>query len=340
MHDNMFIHERRSETHRRKGLEKKETAMQPGSRERSRPNRESPEETAKNQRLLDYGSISLAAVLWGFVGILVRWVNLPGQEPVVVFWRELIGAVTLIILIIATRRWDDLKVPRMRWLLLASSCILAVHWTLLFKAYDRLPISDAIFLVYLAPILVAMLAPVLLKEKLERTTLLALAISLGGMTLISFGGGAARHLDGLGVIYALLAAVLFAFLILVLKKLREGLPTLTISLYEIVIGTLILLPFAAAGGYQITAKGWASIAVLGVILVAFTSIIYVHAARGVKAQHIGILAYLEPVSATLLAALFLGEHPGWNGLVGGLMIIAAGILVVLRAAPESASSDA
>ncbi len=314
--------------------------MQPGLRKRVRPDKEAPAREAKEQRLLDYGSISLAAVLWGFVGILVRWVNLPGKEPVVVFWRELIGAVALLIVIIATRRFDQLRVPRMRWLLLANSCILAVHWTLLFKAYNRLPISDAIFLVYLAPLLVAALAPVLLKEKLEGTSLLALAVSLGGMALISFGGGSRHHLDGLGVIYAVLAAVLFAFLILTLKKLREGLPTLTISLYGIVIGTLVLLPFAAAGGYHITGKGWASIAVLGIILVAFTSVIYVHAARSVKAQHIGILAYLEPVSATLLATIFLSEHPGWNGLVGGLMIIAAGILVVLRPAPGSERPEA
>lgn len=293
----------------------------------------------RDPRLLDYGSISLAAVLWGFVGILVRWVNLPGKEPAVVFWRELIGAATLIAVVVVTRRYRDLKVPRMRWLLLASSCLMAAHWTLLFKAYDRLPISDAIFLVYLAPILVAVLAPFLLKEKLERTTLLALVISLAGMALISFGGGSAHRLDSLGLVYALLASLLFAFLILILKKLREGLPTLTISLYGMVIGTLVMLPWAAAGGYHITGKGWASIAVLGIILVAFTSIIYVHAARGVKAQHIGILAYLEPASATLLAAIFLGEHPGWSDIVGGLMIIAAGILVVFRAAPGSVHPD-
>ncbi len=295
---------------------------------------ETKEGHARNPRILDYGSITLAAVLWGFVGILVRWVNLPGKEPVVVFWRELIGAATLLLVVLVTRRFRDLRVPRMRLLLLANSCILAVHWVLLFKAYDRLPISDAIFIVYLAPVLVAALAPFFLKEKLERNTVLALGISLAGMALISFGGGSAHHLDGLGLVYALIASLLFAFLILTLKKLREGLPTLTISLYGIVIGTLVLLPFAAVGGYHITGKGWASIAVLGVILVAFTSIIYVHAARGVKAQHIGILAYLEPVSATLLAAIFLGEHPGWNGVVGGLMIIAAGILVVFRKATE------
>ncbi len=294
----------------------------------------------RNSRLLDYGSISLAAVMWGFVGILVRWVDLPGKEPVVVFWRELIGATTLLLVILLARRFQDLRVPRMRLLLLANSCILAVHWVLLFKAYDRLPVSDAIFIVYLAPVLVAVLAPVFLKEKLERVTILALVISIGGMALLSFGGGSARRLDTLGLIYALIASLLFAFLILTLKKLREGLPTLTISLYGIVIGTLVLLPFAAAGGYHITGKGWISIAVLGVLLVAFTSIIYVHAARGVKAQHIGILAYLEPVSATLLAAIFLGERPGWNGLVGGLLIIAAGILVVFRAAPGETTPGA
>jgi drug/metabolite transporter (DMT)-like permease len=215
---------------------------------------------------------------------------------------------------------------------------LAVHWTLLFKAFDLLRISEAVFLVYTAPVFVALLAPLLLKEKLEVRTLVALGVSLGGMALISFTGReSGPPISGTGVACALAAAVLFAFLIIMVKKLREVLPALTISFWGIVAGSALLLPVALTSDVHITAKGWASLVTLGVLLGAFAGTIYLFGAKRVKAQHMGILAYIEPVSATLVAALLLDEHPGWSDVVGGLLILAAGALVVLRGREANAA---
>ncbi|MHB8781723.1 MAG: DMT family transporter [Candidatus Geothermincolia bacterium] len=282
-------------------------------------------------RLMDHGAIALAAMLWGSVGIFVRWVDLPGREAVIVFWREIFGCAALLLFLAATRRLRLLKVPSARWLLLLNGVVLAVHWFLLFKAYDLLPVSNAVFLVYTAPLFVAMLAPALLKERLEPRTVVALAIGLGGMALISLSGSStdARATSWAGIFYALLAALLFALLMIMVKKLRLQLPAMTMSFYGMAIGAVVLLPFALLQDYHVTARGWGSLAVLGVVLVAFTGTIYLHGARGVKAQHLGILAYLEPVSATVLAAIFLAERPTWGDVAGGALIIAAGLLIVL-----------
>jgi drug/metabolite transporter (DMT)-like permease len=287
---------------------------------------------SRDPRFTYYGAVALSAFLWGFVGLLVRWVDLPGQEIVIVFWRELFGAGALLLLLVGMRRLDLLKVPSQRGLLLLSSVALAVHWTLLFKAFDLLQISEAVFLVYTAPIFVALLAPLLLHERLEGRTIVALGVSLVGMALISLTG---RPADGpsinmTGVASALVAAVLFAFLMIMVKKMRETLPALTISAYGIIVGSLLLLPFTLASDYHVSGKGWASLAVLGVVLVAFAGTIYLFGAKEVKAQHLGILAYIEPVSATFIAALLLDERPGWGDVLGGLLILGAGALVVFR----------
>ncbi len=70
---------------------------------------------------------------------------------------------------------------------------------------------------------------------------------------------------------------------------------------------------------------------LGTVHTALAGLVYVHAVKRVKAQHVGIIAYLEPLSAVLFGLAFLGERPGWQDLAGGVLIIAAGSLVMRRA---------
>jgi drug/metabolite transporter (DMT)-like permease len=74
---------------------------------------------------------------------------------------------------------------------------------------------------------------------------------------------------------------------------------------------------------------------LGVLHTGIAGILYVGALQIVKAQHVSILVYLEPVTAVLWAWGVLGEQPALATLAGGLLIIAAGLMIVvpgLRAA--------
>ena len=52
--------------------------------------------------------------------------------------------------------------------------------------------------------------------------------------------------------------------------------------------------------------------------------------RLIKAQHAGIMTYIEPLAATILAALFLHEAITAGSLLGGTLIIVAGLLIVFR----------
>ena len=130
-----------------------------------------------------------------------------------------------------------------------------------------MPVKDAIFIIYLAPILVAAFAPLILKEKLERMTVLALAVALGGLALISFSqSGAGKSLSPVGVGWAVLSAVCYAGIILTLKMLREKLPAFTIYVYADLVLLLLLLPTVGFRLPQISGKSWAAIASMGCCL--------------------------------------------------------------------------
>jgi len=280
---------------------------------------------------MEYLMIAGAAVLWGTVGVFLRWVDLPGQEYFVVFMRATISLCFLTVVIYAGGKKDQLRLGKHPFLLLFSGAILTFHWVMFLKALNNLSIGDAEFITYLAPVLVAILAPLLLKEKLEGATVMALLLALAGMYLISLTGQTAEAgLNGMGITYALTAAVSYAFLLIILKKLREDTPTLTITFYQTAVNAALLFPFCAFRDFPISTRGWASLLILGTVHTALAGLVYVYAVKKVKAQHVGIIAYLEPLSAVVFGLIFLGEQPGWQDLAGGLLIIVAGAVVLRR----------
>ena len=280
-----------------------------------------------------YGLAFLVLAAFGSYGVFVRWSGLAGKEQYIVFWRVLIGLAIVVPFILITRQSRQLKINSHYVLLFATGVVVALQAYTGSKAMNLLPVSDALFIIYLAPVLVAASAPLVLKEKLEGGTIAALAIAIGGLAVISFAGrgGSAKSLNMSGVLFALVAAVCYAVMILTIKILRESVPALAVYFYQALTVLVVTLPFA---GWRlppgITGKGWAALFVIGAFHSALLSLAYVYIAKRVKAQHLGVISYVEPVSSTLFAFLLLGETPGWQNYVGGALIIAAGIIVLMR----------
>jgi drug/metabolite transporter (DMT)-like permease len=85
---------------------------------------------------------------------------------------------------------------------------------------------------------------------------------------------------------------------------------------------------------------WAYVFALGALLTAVAGVIYMRALKDVTAQAAGLLAYLDPLCASLLAWAILGQDLGWQVVVGGLAVLAGGALVVLYEDVPEPSSEA
>jgi drug/metabolite transporter (DMT)-like permease len=79
---------------------------------------------------------------------------------------------------------------------------------------------------------------------------------------------------------------------------------------------------------------------LGIGFTAVSGYLYIWLLRRVTAQAIGVLAYIEPVSAALLAWAILGEELGWPVLVGGALVILGGLTVVVLEPEDAAAPEA
>src|SRR5918999_4227130 len=279
------------------------------------------------------GSLAIAGVAlsWGFISLIVRELDdLP--EQVVVFYRVGLSAAAIAAVLVLMRRTELMRVPSRP--VLSLGVLLALHWVLFFAAINETSVASAVLVTYTAPVFMAMLAPVILGERLTRVTIAALGVSLAGTALIALSSGeGGGEVTAHGVGLALAAAVTMAFLIVLLKRFGAGTDPVTVVFYESLVATLVLLPFGLLESYEVSGSDAAYLAILGVVLSGVVGVIYVAALRSVAATTAGILAYMEPVSAALLAALLLDEALTVGVVAGGVAIVAAGVALVLRA-PE------
>jgi drug/metabolite transporter (DMT)-like permease len=279
------------------------------------------------------------AASWGFVSVIVAGVDLSGE--VLVFWRCLIAAVVLPLLLLAMGRIGVLVLRGRGVQLIGLGLLLAVHWTLFFEALKRASVAVAILTVYTAPIFLAVLAPLLLPERRSRIGLVALAISAPGLVLIALAGEGGSGADPVAVLMGLGAALAYAFLVMATKTVVREVSPFAVAFWTYAVVAVVIVPFVLSNGRVVPhASEWPSVLALGALLTALSGVVYMRALRDVTAQAAGLLAYVEPVSATFLAWAILGQEFGWQVALGGAAVLAGGALVVLYEPEEAAVPDA
>lgn len=270
--------------------------------------------------------VAASALSWGVIGVIVR--ELPMPPLTIVGYRVLLSALSVALILVVLRRWELLRPPP--WPVLALGALLAAHWGLYFAAIKQTSVASAVLITYAGPIVIALIAPLLIGERVPPVTVAALAVSAVGITLISLSGGsgdAAVRPAGVGL--AVGAAISMAVLIVLLKRFTARVDPMRVVVYLDGTATVLLWPALVFPHYRLSGAYVVYLALLGVVLTGLTGILYVLALRWVPATTVGVLSYLEPVSAVILAAVLLGQRLTTAVVVGGAAIVAAGVAVVL-----------
>ncbi len=276
--------------------------------------------------------IAACALAWGLIAVIVREIDLPALT--IVCFRCALSAL-LIGGALAVFRRDLLRPPPPAVFVLGV--MIAAHWSLYFAAIKQTSVASAVLITYAAPIFMALLAPLLIREHVPARSIVALAVSMAGITAISLAGGSGDEaVRAGGVVLAVFAAITYAFIIVLIKRWAADVHPMTFVTWQEVTAAVVLSPslvFASYGHVGGAEVGY--LLVLGLVLTGVTGVVYVAALRWVPATTAGILAYMEPVSAAVLAAIVLGQRLTAPVVAGGLAIVAAGVAVAARA-PEPA----
>jgi len=277
---------------------------------------------------LGYIKIAVAAIIWGSVSLLVRALDLP--VLLMVFYRFLFAVAAALSVLVFSRSSFKIRTKKNLSLLILSGFFLTLNWVFFFYALVLTTVANAVLVTYTAPILVAIFAPHFLKEKLEWNTVISLVLAMSGISFILSPADLSMGKPLLGIIFAFGTSLTYASLVIIAKELLPGLPVLIIIFYQSLIAMVALSPFSLLGGGPRGFEAWLLLIIMGIVHTLIAPYLYLSGLKVVKAQRAGILTYFDPLSATIFAALFLGEIPGFYTLLGGVLIIAAGYNIIRK----------
>ena len=269
----------------------------------------------------------------GLIGALVDWATAPESALLVI--RFATAGLVLGVVFARRRPLAGAGAPGVWPRLLVMGLVDAFTLLLFFVAIRGTSVAIGMFLQFLAPVWVALLAPRVSRVPTERIVYPALAIALGGLVVILAPSllGEGIRLSAGGVAAGLAAGIGYAVFQLVVKDLTKRVSAVTIVFTEAWLDALILLPLAlwqtVGSGYHLTTGDLVAGLVLGVLCTAIAYTMWTEGVGRIKVQHSAILGYLEPVSAPLYALLLLGQGISVWTVGGGALIVVAGLLVVL-----------
>ena len=204
--------------------------------------------------------------------------------------------------------------------------------SLFYFAITRLPLGDVVTIHHINPVLTALLAGFLLRERVSPIVLFSAGLSLGGVALVAqptFLFGGIEPLPPVAVAAVLVSAVLSAVAYNLVRKLRETEHPLVVVYWFSLVAVVASVPFVALEMVWPTPLEW--LVLLGVGLA--TQAAQVCLTRGLHLEAAGratAVGYLQIVFAFVWGLLFLGEVPDVLSLLGAGVIVVSVVLVTRR----------
>ena len=260
-------------------------------------------------------SLAVLAVALGMIPLIVR-IDVPSTHLVAM--RVSLGALVLVSFSAATVR---LAVPWHRWRrIVVLGAVLTTHWLSFFVALKLTTVAVALAIVYIGLVVAAILSGPLLHEPMTRGVIIGLVLAVLGMLLVVRPGAGATI--G-GVVAATASGVLFAAVMLVGKPLVSDIGGLSIATWELVVASIILAPFTVQAVREST-EFWPQFLILGALFTGLAGVVYWTAMSHLPVAIVSVILYLEPASAVVWAAVFLGERPEPLTWLGVALVIIAG----------------
>ncbi len=283
--------------------------------------------------LKNYAKVIAALLLWSTWGIAVKKLHI--DSFYILFFTTLFSlpAVALVAGLKSfpnSPPWSEIR-PQLPLIALLAGFLLANNF-FYFAAFNRTSIAISVFTHYTAPLFVAVMAPMLLGEAFEIKIIPPLLLALAGLLAILFPGFNLNLLphDFSGALCGLASGFFYALTLITAKHLTGRTSLATIIFGQNIFIVLFLLPFFLYNHkIAFPPSSWILLAGLGVTLCGLAPFSYLSGLRRIKAQHVAIIGYLEPLSAVALGLLVSRRSPSLSIWFGGAAILVSGALVTI-----------
>ncbi len=274
---------------------------------------------------------AVAAATYGMNPLFALPLYKAGMNPdSVLFFRYLFAIPVLGMMIVARGRSFKLKRKEVLPLIIMG-LLVALSSLALFQSYNYMDVGIASTLLFVYPILVALIMWIAFKEKLTLPTVLCILLALGGIGLL-YKSGDGSTLNLTGIILVMISALSYAIYIVgVNQSTLKNLATLSLTFYVLLFGLVLFLvrvDFGQSLRVSETWYLWGNLIALAIFPTAISFLCTTQAIQYIGSTPTAILGALEPLTAVFFGVVVFGESLTLRLSCGMLMIILAVTLII------------
>jgi len=271
---------------------------------------------ATSERMLGIVLVSASAIAFALTGVLTK--SFHADPLTITCWRGFFDSILVAFYVLWRRRRsggrESLRLGWRGWLLAIEGAAASIAFI---SAFKFTYVANVAVIYATSPFIAALLAFLLVREKIRLQTMLAAAVSLCGVAIMMGAGLGTGHLFGDGL--ALLMTAGSALYMIMVRALRDE-PVVwagAVSAFLLfVLGWFVTDPLA------VSTRDVALLAAFGCSF-ALASILWTEGSRLIPAAEAGLLGSAEVPFAILFALVFLGEVPPVASIIGGAVVLCA-----------------
>lgn len=247
----------------------------------------------------------------------------------IAFFRALSGFLFLCTLLVRFREPIHIKAYRDAiGILVALGLTVSLTVVLYTYSIQHTTAANAALLVNSSPIYVAVLNPLLLRERTARYTKISLVLAIVGIICVS--NPAQMDLESSswgGIAAGALSGFTYAIVMIEGRFLRGKVTSITQTMWSTGITALVLLPWAIQAPAHTVIDNMPYLIPLGIFSLGLSYLLYFVGLQRINAQIVSVVALFEPVSGVLIGLFAFQEVPDLLGMVGGVLILASIYLI-------------
>ena len=268
--------------------------------------------------------MAAAMLVFGTIGLFVKNIGFPSSF--ISFARALIGSIFIALFMLVSGHGLDKKaVLKNLKLLIPSGIAMAFNWICLFEAYRFTGVAVGTLCYYMAPVIVVILSPIFLKEKLTVINVSSVLAAVIGAVLISgVVSGSAKSAKG--ILLGLAAAALYSTVIM-FNKFVKNLSPIETTFVQLLTAAVTMIPYILltedVTEFVFDRRSVIFTLIVGIFHTGIVYMIYFSSVQKIPAQTTAVFSYIDPVTAIILSAVVLGERLDAVQLIGTFLILAA-----------------
>lgn len=284
-----------------------------------------------NNKVKGYILGTVAAATYGMNPLFALPLYAGGMDADSVLFFRYLFAIPILGAMIKMRGRSFAIQPRPALALVAMGIMMAFSSLFLFQSYNYMDAGIASSLLFVYPVMVAVMMTCVFHERLTIITILCMALALGGIGLL-YNGENGVTLSLTGTIMVFLSALTYAVYIVFINRSRlNSLPTVKVTFYVLLFGWVVFaIRLIASGTIALPTQWylWGNLVALAIFPTAISLLCTTRAIQYIGSTPTAILGALEPVTAVIIGITVFGEKLTPRSATGIVLIIVAVTLVV------------